>query len=420
MESQHQIKCGYCGELFAPRTEWQKFCKRICNRKAYRDRKGLPEPDFPSMKVDSYVEKERQVRKAEDKKLFELVEQLKELDKKRQQREIECSQPVDWKIRQRKTEFGHDMLTGMSAIAEVLLGSISVFDRDNTTLQETVSGISGFNQNWINETEVEATNYFRSRLNDVLREIAIVKNDIEEIHRYREIRQSKTSLDTIRQQLGDARIFKKVQKEMPVVEVLDYEDNVQAIALNDLLNHQFDSIEIVGYEYMGKIERGAIIMLHGGAGSGKSTFALKIANAYMASGHGKVLYVSAEEMKVINGVEVSSQTLVERIKRHNITQNIIFTSSKTLGAVIKKAKDNNCGFVVIDSLTVMEMTTEDVKKLIHFCPGTIFLFILQHTKQGQYKGDAELNHLSDMTIKAENMTIESVKNRYGSFKGVKI
>jgi predicted ATP-dependent serine protease len=88
--------------------------------------------------------------------------------------------------------------------------------------------------------------------------------------------------------------------------------------------------------------------------------------------------------------------------------------------MIKKAKDNNCGFVVIDSLTVTEMTTEDVKKLIHLCPGTIFLFILQHTKQGQYKGDAELNHLSDMTIKAENMTIESVKNRYGSFKSVKI
>jgi energy-coupling factor transporter ATP-binding protein EcfA2 len=419
MESQHQIKCGHCGELFAPRTEWQKFCKKICNRRAYRSRKGLPEPDFPSMKVDSYVEKERQVRKAEDRRLFELVEQLKELDKERQQRETECSQSVEWKIEQKG--FGNNKLIGITGmVAEVILGGVSYFDRDNQNLRKTVSGISDGNRNIMSEIGIEAENHFRSRLNDTLREIAKVKNDIVEIHHYREIRQSKTNLDTIRQQLGDSRIFKKIQKEVPIIEVLDYEDNVSAIALNDLLNYQFDSIEITGYEYMGKIERGAIIMLHGGAGSGKSTFALKIVNAYMASGHGKALYASAEEMKVINGVEVPSQTLVERIKRHNITQNIIFTSSKTLGAMIKKAKDNNCGFVVIDSLTVTEMTTEDVKKLIHLCPGTIFLFILQHTKQGQYKGDAELNHLSDMTIKAENMTIESVKNRYGSFKSVKI
>ncbi len=53
-------------------------------------------------------------------------------------------------------------------------------------------------------------------------------------------------------------------------------------------------------------------------------------------------------------------------------------------------------------------------------PGVIIVFILQHTKQGTYKGDSELDHLSDMTIRAEKFKLSTVKTRYGQFENVGI
>ena len=271
-----------------------------------------------------------------------------------------------------------------------------------------------------NEAEANAGNYFKARLNETLREIEAIRRKIEDIREKQTLRQSKHNLDGMRAQLGDARIFRKMQSSIPVVDVLDYEDSVSAVNLVDIRNYKFDNISIPNYEFLGQLERGAIIMLHGGAGSGKSTFALKLANAYMTGNHGTAMYVSAEEMKSINGKGIPSQTLVDRIKRYSIAQNIAFTSNKTLGGIIKAGKDNQAGFIVIDSLSATELTTDDVKKMIHLMPGVIIVFILQHTKQGTYKGDSELNHLSDMTIRAENFKLSTIKTRYGQFNNIGI
>ena len=93
-----KAKCEYCETEFEKKNAWHKFCKRGCNRSAYRERKGLPEPDFPSMKADSLVERERQIRKKEDSEILELVEQLKELEVIRSYRQAEDDKPMKWKL----------------------------------------------------------------------------------------------------------------------------------------------------------------------------------------------------------------------------------------------------------------------------------------------------------------------------------
>lgn len=394
-----RVKCGHCETEFEPKNSWQKFCKRGCNRRAYRERKGLPEPDFPSMKVDSFVEKERQIRKKEDSEILELVEQLKGLEVVRSYRQAEEDKPLSWKLNRYHG-------TAVEVIYSVGKGLADAKGIDYSSMQI--------------EHEAQAINHFKARLNETLRQIEAIRRKIEDIREKQALRQSKQSLDGMRTQLGDARIFRKLQSSIPFVDVLDSEGSVSGVNLADIKNFKFDSITIPGYEQLGQLERGAIIMLHGGAGSGKSTFALKLANAYMAGRHGVAMYVSAEEMKSINGKGVPSQTLVDRIKRYSIAQNIVFTSNKTLGGVIKTAKDNNAGFIVIDSLSATELTTDDVKKMIHLMPGVIIVFILQHTKQGTYKGDSELDHLSDMTIRAEKFKLSTIKTRYGQFENMAI
>ena len=394
-----KVKCGYCQTEFEPKNSWQKFCKRGCNRRSYRERKGLPEPDFPSMKADSFVEKERQIRKKEDSEILELVEQLKGLEEVRSYRQAQDNKDLSWKL---NTYYG--------TMSQVIYGI------GKGIAMGKGLGFVGID----NEYETTASNHFKGRLNDTLREMEAVKRRIEDIREKQGLRQSKHSLDGMRTQLGDARIFRKVQSSLPFVDVLDSEGDVSAVNLADLKNYIFDNISIPGYEHLGQLERGAIIMLHGGAGSGKSTFALKLANAYMTGQHGTAMYVSAEEMKSINGKGIPSQTLVDRIKRYSIRQNIAFTSNKTLGGIIKAAKDNKAGFIVVDSLSATELSTDDVKKMIHLMPGVIIVFILQHTKQGTYKGDSELDHLSDMTIRADKFKLSTIKTRYGQFENVPV
>lgn len=401
-----RVKCEHCETEFEPKNSWQKFCKRGCNRRAYRQRKGLPEPDFPSMKVDSFVERERQIRKKEDAEILELVEELKGLEEIRTFRQALNDKPADWKVRRYLGEGGQIVSTIGQAAAYL-------FSDKSVGLNDRINEMNSQN-------ETLANNHFAGLLNETMGKMEVVRRKIEGIREKQALRQSKQSLDGMRTQLGDARIFRKVQSSIPFVDVLDSEDSVSGVNLADIKNFKFDSITIPGYEQLGQLERGAIIMLHGGAGSGKSTFALKLANAYMAGRHGVAMYVSAEEMKSINGKGVPSQTLVDRIKRYSIAQNIVFTSNKTLGGVIKTAKDNNAGFVVIDSLSATELSTDDVKKMIHLMPGVIIVFILQHTKQGTYKGDSELDHLSDMTIRADKFKLSTIKTRYGQFENMAI
>jgi hypothetical protein len=401
-----RVKCEHCETEFEPKNSWQKFCKRGCNRRAYRQRKGLPEPDFPSMKVDSFVERERQIRKKEDAEILELVEELKGLEEIRTFRQALNDKPTDWKVRKYLGEGGQLVSTIGQAAAHLFSDkSVGLNDRINEMNRQN---------------EMLANNHFAALLNDTMGKMEVVRRKIEGIREKQALRQSKQSLDGMRQQLGDARIFRKLQSSIPFVDVLDSEDGVSSVNLGDIKNYKFDSISIPNYEWLGKLERGAIIMLHGGAGSGKSTFALKLANSYMAGMHGKAMYVAAEEMKTIGGKGIPSQTLVDRIKRYSIGENIAFTSNRTLGGIIKSAKDNNAGFIVIDSLSATELSTDDIKKMIHLMPGVIIVFILQHTKQGTYKGDSELDHLSDMTIRAEKFKLSTVKTRYGQFENVGI
>jgi hypothetical protein len=164
---------------------------------------------------------------------------------------------------------------------------------------------------------------------------------------------------------------------------------------------QFEMLPFSGVwvNLLGKPEKNFTMIVHGEPGAGKSTFLIKFTR--FLSGLGKVHYVSSEEF--------GSATLTNLVNQYlnPIPGNVEF--SNTWNQVNLSDYD----FVVLDSVNDLGFNLEDFKTLKQQHPNTAFIAVLQHTKDGQFKGGKEWEHEAQIAGKIEEGTISIYKNRYG-------
>lgn len=152
-------------------------------------------------------------------------------------------------------------------------------------------------------------------------------------------------------------------------------------------------------ELVGKPEKNFTMMLHGEPGAGKTTFILKFVQ-YLTK-FGNVLYVSSEEF--------GSATLASKVKEllNPIPSNLHFASDIAKGSL--PAYD----FIVLDSVNDLGLDIESFKELKASNPKAAFILVLQHTKQGQFKGGKEWEHEAQIAGVVTDGVISIYKNRYG-------
>ena len=165
-----------------------------------------------------------------------------------------------------------------------------------------------------------------------------------------------------------------------------------------LLAAKFDTMDFTGKwaNFIGKPNRNFKIMIYGKAGKGKSTFALKFAH-YLASSIGlRVLYVAGEEK--IGG------TLQEKIERLNVAHPYLYV-------VDKLEKDlSKYDVIFIDSVNTLNLEPSDLERLPN---DKAYVWILQCTKNGNYRGSQAFEHNADTVIELADMTARMGKNRFG-------
>lgn len=142
------------------------------------------------------------------------------------------------------------------------------------------------------------------------------------------------------------------------------------------------------------------LMLHGGPQKGKTTFLLEMAG-YLAKNHGKVLYVSSEEF--------GSATLTNKVKE------ILPEASSDLH--FKKNLENinliDYQFLILDSINHLGLTLKEYKELREKYPKLACIIILQHTKDGQFRGGKDWEHEVDIAAEVVELgKINVYKNRY--------
>lgn len=174
----------------------------------------------------------------------------------------------------------------------------------------------------------------------------------------------------------------------------------------------------------GGVVRGALILIGGDPGIGKSTLILQ-ATDNMAKNYGKVLYVSGEE---------SLSQIKLRAERLNISSENLFLLSETLvERIIECAEEQKPTLVVIDSIQTVyteeaisapgsvSQIRESAGKLMAFAKSYgVPVFLIGHvTKEGAIAGPRILEHLVDTVLYFEGdrgyayRILRSVKNRFG-------
>lgn len=150
------------------------------------------------------------------------------------------------------------------------------------------------------------------------------------------------------------------------------------------------------------------LMIYGVPGQGKSTLAIQFAN-YLASKHNKkVLYIAGEE-KV-------GYTLQEKINRLNAAHpNLMAASSLPNEAILKKFD-----VVFFDSVNTLNVLPEQLREITDKNPKMSIVYLLQTTKEGDFRGSQEYEHDSDAVLEVTNFVAKPGKNRFGGKEPVKV
>ena len=150
---------------------------------------------------------------------------------------------------------------------------------------------------------------------------------------------------------------------------------------------------------MGRPGEGFKLMVHGGPGSGKSSLLLDFAH-YLATGFGPVLYVTSEEY--------SPKTMNLKLSGlPNFPDNFVLTRTLN-GRELGQYK-----FVFLDSINHMKLSLEEFIKLGEKYPDISFIYIMQHTKEGTFRGGMDWEHEADIAMEVSNYNSSVYKNRFG-------
>jgi len=147
-------------------------------------------------------------------------------------------------------------------------------------------------------------------------------------------------------------------------------------------------------------------MIYGGPGSGKSTLALEFAH-YLAKDHGKRVLFVAHEEKV-------GQTIQEKLTRLKAFHKNLFIVDKLPGNM------EGYDFLFIDSVNSHALSPLDIENLIGKYPKLSIAYVCQTTKDGNFRGSKEWEHMADVVIHADNGIAKPQKNRFGGRGEVKV
>lgn len=176
----------------------------------------------------------------------------------------------------------------------------------------------------------------------------------------------------------------------------------------------------------GGVVRGAVVLLGGDPGIGKSTIALQISHQ-LAKGALKILYISAEE-----SIQ-QTRLRAERLGAAS-SERIYIVNQTDLSAIIEYVKETKPQVVIIDSIQVI--FNPDISSgpgsvgQVRECSNIlarlaktlgISMFIIGHvTKEGMIAGPRVLEHIVDTVLYFEGQKnssyriLRAVKNRFGS------
>ena len=169
----------------------------------------------------------------------------------------------------------------------------------------------------------------------------------------------------------------------------------------EMANRKLDLLNFTSFWYslIGNPARNFTLMLHGEPHNGKTIFLLKLAQ-YLAENFGDVLYISSEEFASPTMTKKVGEFLNPLPARLHFAENL-------------QAPDlSHYQFVILDSVNDLGLKAIEYKELRKAYPETAFIFILQHTKAGDFRGGKDWEHMAEIAGEVSKGVVTITKNRY--------
>lgn len=139
------------------------------------------------------------------------------------------------------------------------------------------------------------------------------------------------------------------------------------------------------------------MLIWGGAGSGKSSFVLRLANELAETDTGRVLYFMTEE-KVASGRLKARMDLMKAY-----SENINFDDQGTFDRLTALVNTGMYRYVIVDSINMINVEQQRIVELMQTFPEVSWIFIAQATKgKNAYAGIQALAHAVDTEIATTN------------------
>ena len=151
-----------------------------------------------------------------------------------------------------------------------------------------------------------------------------------------------------------------------------------------------------------RLGRGALVVLFGPPGGGKSTFALR----WLSGCDGTRLLVSIEEG--------TGPALSDRLVRLGIHDaRLLIVSNASVDAVVALAQRERVRVLAVDSVQRSLFEAAELRHLIRVLDLDALLAIAQVNARGEILGRRELEHEADTVLSIEAMRWTTTKHRYG-------
>jgi len=173
------------------------------------------------------------------------------------------------------------------------------------------------------------------------------------------------------------------------------------LTAEEMANRKLDLLNFFSFwcSLFGNPARNFTMMFHGEPHNGKTIFLLKLAQ-YLADNFGEVLYVSSEEF--------ASPTMTKKVNEflNPLPSRLHFAEN------LQDPDLSDYQFVILDSVNDLGLKINDYKELRKEHPDKAFIFILQHTKAGDFKGGKDWEHIAEIAGEVHKGVVNITKNRY--------
>ncbi len=173
------------------------------------------------------------------------------------------------------------------------------------------------------------------------------------------------------------------------------------LTASEMANRKLDLLDFFSFwqPLFGRPARNFTMMFHGEPHNGKTIFLLKLAQ-YLAEKFGDVLYVSSEEF--------ASPTMTKKVNEflNPLPQRLHFAEN------LNDPDLAGYQFVILDSVNDLGLKINEYRAIRKDHPETAFIFILQHTKAGDFKGGKDWEHIAEIVGEVHKGVVTVTKNRY--------